>query len=99
MSVYDYTIVAERLGGFFKTSGEASAITEKTSHHRSEKSFVSSLFAEKSTNGSAALSKIPKAASPTNPDRAFYHLGKGLFLGKIVYISLNIHFYRFIKAY
>ena len=79
---------SRRMGEFFKKSGGSSAIAGEKMATTVMKSLgrVSEIGAN---IGSAAVSKIPRAASSSIPDvLLFYRTGKGLYLGILVQILI-----------
>ena len=88
MTVSDNTIKAEGLSGFLKTLGKISAKTGKKLASNVLKTPARAL--EIGANvATAAASRNPKAALSSLPQVInFYHTGKGLYLGKFVYVFI-----------
>ena len=84
MTVSDNTIQAEGLGNFFKKLGKISAIAGKKLATNVLKNPGRSLEIT-STVATATVTKSPKAALSSLPELTqFYHMGKGLYFGKLV---------------
>ena len=84
MIVSDNVIQAEGLGSFFKNLGKISSKAGKklAKNIKSNPGRALDLSAKIAT---AAATKSPKAALSTLPEViSFYHIGKGLYLGKFV---------------
>ena len=88
MTVSDNTIKAEGLSSFFKNLGKISAKAGKKLATNVLKNPGRAL--EIGANvATAAASRNPKAALSTLPEVIiFYHTGKGLYLGKFVYVFI-----------
>ena len=91
MIVSDNVIQAEGLGDFFKNLGKISAKAGKTlaKNVLSNPGRALDLTAKIAT---AAATKSPKAALSTLPEVInFYHTGKGVYLGKFVWVFYIIN--------
>ena len=86
--VSDNVIQAEGLGDFFKNLGKVSSSAAKKLASNELKN--PARFLENGANvATAAVSKNPKAALSALPEvNNFYHTGKGLYLGKFVYVFI-----------
>ena len=87
--VSDNVIQAEGLGDFFKNLGKVSSSDAKKLASNELKN--PARFLEIGANvATAAVSKNPKAALSALPEVInFYHTGKGLYLGKFVYVFIK----------
>ena len=84
MTVSDNTKLAEGLVSFFKNLGRICAEAGKKLATNELRNPGRALKFT-SNNASAAATKSPKAALSSLPEAInFYHMGKGLFLGKFV---------------